>query len=98
MCSAPFFLKFFLPIEFPTSLQDPEYKGRDSIVGAVQIQGHLRNLNIDKSMEPDKRHPKALRELADISSSLSLLKSHDSQAKSPVSGKGEILHPFIKCV
>lgn len=62
---------------------------------ADQIQGHLRNLNINKSMEADKRHPRVLRELADISNSLSLLKSQDSQAKAAVSGKGETLHPFM---
>lgn len=47
-------------------------------------------------MEPDKMHPRVQRE--DISNSLSLLKSHDSQAKSPESGKGKTLHPLIKCV
>lgn len=55
MCSATFFLKFSLPIEFPTSLKTLNIKaGTHSVIGTDQIQGLLRNLNTDKSMEPDK--------------------------------------------
>ena len=48
-------------------LQDGVQRGKAlPTVTEDQVQGHLRNLNIHKSMGPHAVHPGVLRELADV--------------------------------
>lgn len=71
-------------------------KSTPTAVRAAQVWDCLMRLNVHKPVGPGYMHPRILKELDDMSWSLSYLRSRGCQAKYPGTGKRETSLPFTK--
>ncbi|GAB0179904.1 hypothetical protein GRJ2_000455700 [Grus japonensis] len=89
-----FFASVFTGKSLSHTTQVAEGRGRDwgnelPTVGEDQVQDHLRNLKVHKSMGPDEMHLWILREPVDEVAKSLYLRSPGSLLKFPLTGKGE---------
>ncbi|KAK4832332.1 LOW QUALITY PROTEIN: hypothetical protein QYF61_021861 [Mycteria americana] len=90
-----------LVITLPTCLKSLNLKGKEvpPVVGEDQVQDYLKNLNVHKSMGPNKMDSRLLKELADVvAKQLSVIFQKSWQPGEVPSGwrKGTITPIFLK--